>query len=512
MNNPTNRSETHKLYCLLLPFSLYNNPYKLYSRKMKIKRQPPSLHGSSVYSSLPISSSGTIPTSLQLSASDLMIVSSYYNPGSTSASGSTSSSASASATIVRTGPSMNTRKKMKHTFDNQSEDYDANTIAQQDASSSTTTSATPKSLGNALTNDDNDNSPASNIIILKSSEFEKIKIGKYSLTDLRTLCSHYGIKKSGTKPELVLRIYSHLKQSYFIVKIQRKFREYISGRYRSLCGPGYLHISKCVNDTDFYTFDKLSNILPQNLFTYLDKDGKVYGFHIASIFHLIISSYPDITNPYNRNIIPSKIIQNVYEKLIYGTLLQFRVSIKLDDVDDDEEEDTHTVEHANIVGGAGAGAGMGAGAGAGSVSGVLSREKQEELFIVDLFQHINTLGNYSDSEWFMALQRIELIRFIRNIYDIWYYRANLSQEMKERICPPNGNPFMLNNASVNLSVISLLNDAEIRTICVSVIDRMVRRGVSREDQCLGAFYVLATLTIVNQDARNALPWLYDAVL
>jgi hypothetical protein len=246
-----------------------------------------------------------------------------------------------------------------------------------------------------------------------------------------------------------------------------------------------------VNDTDFYTFDKLCEIKPTELFTYRDNDDKVYGFHIASIFHLIISSYPNITNPYNRKLIPAAIINNLYEKLIYGSLLGFRVSVKLDDPD--EEEQPVTVGNLTTSSG-------------------LSREKQEELFIVDLFQHINTLGNYSDSEWFIALQRAELIRFIRNVHDIWYYRANLSQEMKERICPPSGNPFVLNNAHVNLNVLTLLTDPEIRTICVSIIERMVRRGVSREDQCLGAFYVLATLTIVSQDARNALPWLYEAVM
>jgi hypothetical protein len=238
----------------------------------------------------------------------------------------------------------------------------------------------------------------------------------------------------------------------------------------------------------------LSNIKPTELFTYRDNDDKIYGFHIASIFHLIISSYPNITNPYNRQLIPSKIIKNLYEKLIYGSLLGFRVSVKLDDQDEEEQPlvaGSATTERS---------------------SGGLSREKQEELFIVDLFQHINTLGNYSDSEWFIALQRAELIRFIRNVHDIWYYRANLSQDMKERICPPNGNPFVLNNTHVNLNVLTLLTDPEIRTICVSIIERMVRRGVSREDQCLGAFYVLATLTIVSQDARNALPWLYEAVM
>jgi hypothetical protein len=84
--------------------------------------------------------------------------------------------------------------------------------------------------------------------------------------------------------------------------------------------------------------------------------------------------------------------------------------------------------------------------------------------------------------------------------------------MKERICPPHGNPFMLNNISVNLNVVNLLNDSELRTIAVSIISNIVKRGVSREDQCLGAFYVLATLTLVNQNARSALPWLYEAVL
>jgi hypothetical protein len=217
-----------------------------------------------------------------------------------------------------------------------------------------------------------------------------------------------------------------------------------------------------------------------------------------------MSSYPNITNPYNRNVIPSSVVKNLYEKLIYGSLLGFRVSVKLDDDGGDDDCDGGGGNTA------GAGAGMLVATGGGSVG--LSREKQEELFIVDLFQHINTLGNYSDSEWFIALQRSDLIRFIRNIHDIWFYRANLSQEMKEKICPPNGNPFVLHNAHVNLNVLTLLTDPEIRTICVSIIERMVRRGVSREDQCLGAFYVLATLTIVNQDARNAMPWLYEAVL
>ena len=474
--NINNRYETQKLYLTLLPFSIYDNPSKQYSRKVKLKRSQ----------SLSTSSSSTM--------TELMIMPSYL--ATASSAPAAASVAPAALPLPKTG-GIKMRKKMKLTS--------VPTLNDQESSES------PKQTSNTTVEDDT----ATNIIIFKPGEYEKMRHVKYSLADLRMLCSHYCIKKSGTKPELTQRIYTFLKQTYYIVRIQRIFRRFISDKYRTLCGPGYLHITNCVNDTDFYTFDKLSNIRPIELFTYQDNDDKIYGFHIASIFHLIISSYPNITNPYNRSVIPSRVIKNVYEKLIYGTLLGFRVSVKLDDNDDDDTSMDSGVGGGGGGGGVGvggAGAGGGAGGGVGGVSGGLTREKQEELFIVDLFQHINTLGNYSDSEWFIALQRAELIRFIRNIHDIWHYRANLTQEMKERICPPSGNPFVLHNAQVNLNVLTLLTDPEIRTICVSIIDRMVRRGVSREDQCLGAFYVLATLTIVNQDARNAMPWLYEAVL
>lgn len=470
----TNRQETQKLYSLMLPYSLYDNPYKQYSRKVKLKRQQ-----------------NNVPQSVAQPSTEFMIISSYWTGTALTAISSTpsfapivnsrsiSSVAVNSASVSVIGSSIKPRKKMKIT----SEPGDGE-------------SESPKHGGSLNTNNEEDH--ATNVIILKPVEYEKMKTAKYSLADLRSLCSYYGIKKSGTKPDLTQRIYTFLKQTYFILRIQRNFKTFLSKKYRELCGPGYLHISKCVNDTDFYTFDKLSNIKPMELFTYLDSDNKIYGFHIASIFHLIITSYPTITNPYNRNVIPSSIIKNVYEKLIYGSLMGFRVSVKLDDDDDNNDDNNNDDQsgYTNVAGGV----------------QVISREKQEELFIVDLFQHINTLGNYSDSDWFIALQREELIRFIRNVHDIWYYRANLSQEMKERICPPHGNPFVSHNSHVNLNVITLLTTAEIRTICVSVIDRMTRRGAAREDQCLGAFYVLATLTIVNQDARNALPWLYEAVV
>jgi hypothetical protein len=209
-----NRLETHKLYMTLLQFSLYDNPYKHYSRKIKLKKVPPLHSGASA------SHSGN--------QVEYIIASSY--PPSTSSS-LRSADTSAATTTVKT------RKKMKVTTA---------------ASAEIETEFEPESpKSNKIIEEE----PQTNIIIFKPNEHEKMKHTKYSLSELKTLCTHYGIKKSGTKSDLSQRIYVHLKQSYYIVRIQRVFRHFISARYRALCGPGYLHTSKCVNDTDFYTFD-----------------------------------------------------------------------------------------------------------------------------------------------------------------------------------------------------------------------------------------------------------------
>ena len=44
------------------------------------------------------------------------------------------------------------------------------------------------------------------------------------------------------------------------------------------------------------------------------------------------------------------------------------------------------------------------------------------------------------------------------------------------------------------------------------MDALVSNGNSNEDKSLGAFYVLSALTLVNNDAAESLPWLYQSVM
>ena len=75
------------------------------------------------------------------------------------------------------------------------------------------------------------------------------------------------------------------------------------------------------------------------------------------------------------------------------------------------------------------------------------------------------------------------------------------------IVPPHGNPFM--GLQLHLAQ-NQTNEALLKN-SVRIIDFLVKSGRTIENRSLGAYYVLAALTLVSEDARTALPWLFQSV-
>jgi hypothetical protein len=140
--------------------------------------------------------------------------------------------------------------------------------------------------------------------------------------------------------------------------------------------------------------------------------------------------------------------------------------------------------------------------------GKISNEKTVEMRTVSLFQNIDSLGNYSSPEWFLSLNRNQVIQFMRELSDIWNYRAQLSFETKRNICPPNGEPFR--NISISY-ITSETNIINIKKNILDVLERFISNGVDKDSKSLGAYYVLGALTLVNESAALSLPWLYQSV-
>ena len=62
----------------------------------------------------------------------------------------------------------------------------------------------------------------------------------------------------------------------------------------------------------------------------------------------------------------------------------------------------------------------------------ISPQKKLEMRILALFQKIDELGNYTNFTWFTALSRSQMVKYIRELADIWSYRAEITPIIKRK--------------------------------------------------------------------------------
>jgi hypothetical protein len=138
---------------------------------------------------------------------------------------------------------------------------------------------------------------------------------------------------------------------------------------------------------------------------------------------------------------------------------------------------------------------------------IISPLKTLELNVISTFHKIDELGNYTDYKWFYDLEKQQLIRYIKELHDIWNYRLQLSPNVKYNISP-NGDPFR----SINLYYILNYDIFFLKKSILNVINKFVDSGIDNEAKSLGAIYVLTALTLVSNDAAVSIPWLYQSVI
>jgi hypothetical protein len=313
-----------------------------------------------------------------------------------------------------------------------------------------------------------------NDYVPKINEYNLILNSNYNVVHLKYLSKHYKLKVTGNKLQLIKRIYTYLYLSFNSVKIQKIIKGFIQRKYNKCHGPAIHNRRMCTNNTDFYTMDELNELPVSQFFSFKDVDGFIYGFDLMSFYNLIYKTNGQIKNPYNRLPISDKIINDFNSLIRISKILKIPICVEIKDISSD-----------------------------------LSKAKNVELKAVALFQSIDALGNYSDSKWFMNLNRTQLIKMFREIIDIWSYRAHLTIDVKRSICPPHGNPFP---QVVNFHYLHTAQDLDdVRKYILNVLEKLVLSGVDKDNKCLGAYYVLGALTLVSVDAAIALPWLYQAL-
>ena len=236
-------------------------------------------------------------------------------------------------------------------------------------------------------------------------------------------------------------------------------------------GPAYFVRSTTTNDTDFFSADSVNDISGVMFFSYKDIDNHIYAFDIRSIHSLIHrarigGTHPQ--NPFTRTNLDALVIRRVH------TLVKQLVAHGI------------SCEWAPLE--------------------PPTPEQQLCMKIVDLFHIIDELNYYSSPDWFLKMDLDHHLQFYSELHSIWTHRAGLSITQKTAIVPGYTQlfrhpPWALRGQS--LAAMQKLNMNTIRTLITSAEDR--------NDRILGAMYVVSTLTLVNEDARRAYPWLYESV-
>jgi hypothetical protein len=350
-----------------------------------------------------------------------------------------------------------------------------------------------------------------------------IQFDKYKLTELKIIAKHYNLYVSGNKPVLIDRIRGFFQQTKSAIQIQRTFRGNMVRLCKRLQGPALNNRSICVNDTDFYTLEPLTNIQTESFFSYTDEKNYIYGFDICSIISLIAKTTKPV-NPYNRVQFPyhaavamrglyniTKIIypwlwtpeyspqtnvgmspvpvQNVFQSII--------ASVNTTTNPSTQPTNEPLVERSLIVR-------------QSDLERMLSgiRNQPIEIRIRELFMEINLLGNYAESSWFNNLDRIHLARYYQRYYDWWYLTSRFTRELRRNVCILN-NPF---SGIDLLNIYPTTSREQILEACLQLMENMVYGGSDIEYRKIGALHVLTILTLVSHPAREAMRWLYDSFI
>ena len=304
-------------------------------------------------------------------------------------------------------------------------------------------------------------------------EYNKIVYYNYTLYQLKTIAKYYGLRYNYNKDFLIKQCYNYLYYTYYCTIIQKYWKRYITNLYIYYHGSGFKNRKECVNLTDMITLEYVTDIPYNQFFSFTENNKLIYAFDITSLYNWYkkCENKEIIENPYTKNPLTKDVYDNMSKLIKYSKFLNIDINIDIDNFNK------------------------------------FSKQKQLDMRILAIFQIIDSYGNYSDMAWFKQLNQESLIKFTSELIDIWKYRANLTDTTKMEICPPNGNPFI----HFNTNNIRSYNYYYLKYNVVKSMELLVNSGIDYNSKSLGALYILTALTLVNSNAAESLPWLYESV-
>ena len=320
------------------------------------------------------------------------------------------------------------------------------------------------------------NKKKNEITICKYNDYHTLIEYDFKVKELKNIIKELKLPICRSKKKHGIKLFciNTMYLSMYIIKIQKCWKNYFIRLFNKTLGPAYKTPSISNNIDDFLTTENIENIDYYNFFSFKDVDHFVYSFNIVSFYKLISKKRSPI-NPYNRMVISENHLTLFKKRLKYNKILN-----KMD-IFVEYQPKTLTITER----------------------------------IENVFHKMDELGNYTNASWLKELSLDNVYKFIYELVEIWSYRAQLTQETKIIICPPYGNPFrelprqfMSHGNRFNTPY---YNYNSLMSFAVKIMEKLVYSANHDTDKALGAIYILSALTLVSENARDSLPWLYASV-
>ena len=237
-------------------------------------------------------------------------------------------------------------------------------------------------------------------------------------------------------------------------------------------GPATCIPAEAENQTDIYTLDATSSIPMLYRWSYVDSNGHLWLFDIRSLsMTRAQDSQEGLLNPYTREAISEKWVSHFQERCAWLRKKKYCL--------------VHTSDTE------------------------MTPEQLWHQKILDVTMKYDVLGYHTCLNWFEELGTSNLILFYRELFELWYYRLNLSNEIKELVVPNwiRGDRMLFKWAP---SEIQFRTEKKwLQKTLLEILDRLVSSAQLKEHKILGALYGMTAFAIISPRVRQHYPWLVE---
>jgi hypothetical protein len=228
-----------------------------------------------------------------------------------------------------------------------------------------------------------------------------------------------------------------------------------------------LYINTYENCEDIFSLEDIKNIPNIFIYIYISESNKRFAFDIRYLNkHLKLNSK---INPFTNTNFSDDDINNINKYI--NNLKKLKISIEL------EEDQEDFYDEASKL----------------------------KFKVIKVFQAFDFLDNYTNINWFLDLELNDLKKLLYECYDIWNYRASLSNVQKFKILSDG-------KAFENYLQITMTNNKyKIQNYILDEFYRFTVEGIDINERKLGVMLMLVGLVIVSPIAAEALPHLAHAV-